>query len=128
MYTLKRQPFKRDFQKLTIALFSAVSATTFKSTFQHKVERNLAGDWVDKNMESGRFRRDVVDSFRSIAGMIAYLKGADHNVEAELQSIQDKYTSYGCYCWANGVDNVEDLGSGSRNVDATDFACTELYR
>jgi len=114
----------------------SVACATFKQTFQHRVERNVAGDWVDSNLETGRFRRDVSDSFRPIAAMIAYLKGlgsddqdpSNAGLEAELQQIQDRYTSYGCYCWANGVDNVEDLGSGSRNVDAVDNACTELYR
>jgi len=121
--------------KVIHALIS-VACATFKQSFQHRVERNVAGDWVDQNLETGRFRRDVADSFRPIAAMIAYLKGlgsddqdpSNAGLEAELQQLQDKYTSYGCYCWANGVDNVEDLGSGSRNVDATDFACTELYR
>ncbi|CBY40479.1 unnamed protein product [Oikopleura dioica] len=130
-----REVFELTNMKLTVALFASVCAT-FKQTFEHKVQRSVAGDWVDNNLESGRFRRDVVDSFRPIAAMVAYLKGlgsddqdpSNQGLEAELQQIQDKYTSYGCYCWANGVDNVEDLGSGSRNVDATDFACTELYR
>ena len=62
------------------------------------MQRSVAGDWVDNNLESGRFRREVVDSFRPIAAMIAYLKGlgsddqdpSAQGLEAELQQIQVK--------------------------------------
>ncbi|CBY41660.1 unnamed protein product, partial [Oikopleura dioica] len=117
-----------------INAFISIACATFKQSYSHKVERNVVGEWVDNNLDTGRFRRDVSDSFRPFAAMIVYLKGLGSDnqdpsdaglLEAEMQQIQDQYTSYGCYCWANGVDNVEDLGSGSRNIDAVDNACTE---
>ena len=62
------------------------------------MQRSVVGNWVDNNLESGRFRREVVDSFRPIAAMIAYLKGlgsddqdpSAQGLEAELQQIQVK--------------------------------------
>ena len=75
-------------------------------------------------------------NFAPIAAMIAYMQGegadsvdpATQNMDATLQALEQKYTSYGCYCWAKGTSNIEDLGAGSANVDWNDKACTDLYR
>lgn len=75
-------------------------------------------------------------NFAPIAAMIAYMQGkgndgedpASQNIETELQEIEQKFTSYGCYCWTKGTENIEDLGAGAVNVDWNDKACTDLYR
>lgn len=122
--------------KLSLAFISLANAT-FRENFQHKVERNIAGDWVEKHLAAGRYRRQAgTSNFAPIAAMIAYMQGegadnvdpATQNMDATLQALEQKYTSYGCYCWAKGTSNIEDLGAGSANVDWNDKACTDLYR
>jgi len=122
--------------KLAVALVSSAAAT-FRETFSHKVERNIAGEWVDTHLAAGRYRRQAgTSNFAPIAAMIAYMQGkgndgqdpATQNMDSELEALETKYTSYGCYCWAKGTSNIEDLGAGSANVDWNDKACTDLYR
>ena len=42
--------------KLLIS-FASLASATFRESFSHKVERNIAGDWVDSHLAAGRYRR-----------------------------------------------------------------------
>ena len=101
------------------------------------MQRNIVGEWVDKNLSGGRHRRQTdASKFTPLAAMIAYMQGEgevsqnplDQNMDETLQAIEAKYTNYGCYCWRNGVKSLEDFTAGSGNADMTDTACTTLYR
>ena len=96
------------------------------------ISRRLRGDWANKlyNSNHGRRRRAEIDGakgFQSLAAMMAFMNGADANdSEAEIALLEETYTSYGCYCWINGVDG--GVTGGGRTKDMTDHHCKELYR
>ena len=128
---------KNAFQKLSLSFVAFASATSFKELYSNKVQRNIVGEWVDKNLSGGRHRRQTEASkFTPLAAMIAYLQGEgevsqnplDQNMDETLQAIEAKYTNYGCYCWRRGVKSLEDFAAGSGNADMIDTACTKLYR
>ena len=68
------------------------------------MQRNIVGEWVDKNLSGGRHRQQTETSkFTPLAAMIAYMQGEgdvsknplDLNIDETLQAIEAKYTNYG---------------------------------
>lgn len=100
------------------------------------VSRRMQGDWVNEFFP--RHRRDAVDGakgFKPLAAMILYMQGfngdssdpqSHNNFDNKLQSLEDTYTNYGCYCWIDGVD--KGVVGGGRPRDMSDHHCKELYR
>merc|ERR1712003_236688 len=103
-----------------------------------EVKRAITGDWVDQFYGTHRNRRGDIDGekgFRPMAAMKLYLTGMGSNrqdpqdlasFEAELDALEAKYTSYGCYCWINGMS--DGVIGGGKTKDVTDHHCKELYR
>ena len=101
-----------------------------------EVSRRLTGDFISQYYH--RERRDDVQGekgFRPLAAMMLYMQGELRNrrdpsthkqFEDKLQALEQKYTSYGCYCWIDGVD-VGVVGGG-KTRDVTDHHCKELYQ
>ncbi|CAG5102427.1 Oidioi.mRNA.OKI2018_I69.chr1.g296.t1.cds [Oikopleura dioica] len=123
--------------KLTISSLLSLAAAekSFADRFDSAIERNIQGNWVSENF-GGRIRRDATDqattTFAPIAAMISYLRGdgldgQEPANDSTLKTIEDTYTSYGCYCWANGPENPQSFGGG-RTKDMVDRACSVLYR
>jgi hypothetical protein len=122
--------------KLSISAILSLAAAekSFADRFDSSIERNIQGKWINENF-GGRVRRDTgaaSTTFAPIAAMISYLRGdgldgAEPANESPLKAIEDLYTSYGCYCWANGPQNLQSFGGG-RTIDMVDRACSVLYR
>lgn len=122
--------------KLSISSLLSIAAakTSFADRFDSSIERNIRGKWISENF-GGRVRRDTdaaSTTFAPIAAMISYLRGdgldgAEPANDSTLKAIEDLYTSYGCYCWANGPQNPQSFGGG-RTIDMVDRACSVLYR
>ena len=103
-----------------------------------EVKRTITGDWVDQFYGGHRNRRGDIDGekgFRPMAAMKLYLTGMGSNrqdpqdlasFDAELDALEAKYTSYGCYCWINGMS--DGVIGGGKTKDVTDHHCKELYR
>ena len=45
--------------------------------------------------------------------------------ETEIDSLEAKYTKYGCYCWINGMD--DGVIGGGKTKDATDHHCKGTF-
>jgi len=103
-----------------------------------EVKRTITGDWVDQFYGTHRNRRGDIDGekgFRPMAAMKLYLTGMGSNrqdpqdlasFDSELDALEAKYTSYGCYCWINGMS--DGVIGGGKTKDVTDHHCKELYR
>ncbi|CAG5079232.1 Oidioi.mRNA.OKI2018_I69.PAR.g9203.t1.cds [Oikopleura dioica] len=116
--------------KLIATIFTSTFASTgFAKNYNGAIKRNLSGAWLDENFGKGqRYFPDTISStkFEQIAKMVAFLEGKEPT-EEYLQQIEDDQTSYGCYCWNKGVENVQELGGG-QHMDKIDSVCSKLYR
>lgn len=122
----------------TLSLFSLCSAkpSIMGETLAKTVRRTIQGDWVNRMMP--REKRDDLDGekgFRPLAAMMLYMQGFDKDnrdpqshsdFETQLDDMEAKYTSYGCYCWIHGVES--GVVGGGKTKDITDHHCKELYR
>ena len=79
-----------------------------------EVNRRLTGDFINQYYHRSR-RADIEGEkgFRPLAAMILYMQGELRNrrdpqthklFDDKLAELETKYTSYGCYCWIDGVE------------------------
>lgn len=122
----------------TVSAIFAIGQADLKNgrNLSLSINRHMQGHWIDKVM-SHRMRRavDGEKGFRPLAAMIMYMQGQTvydedshdpQDFENQLQALEDKYTSYGCYCWIQST--ADGLVGGGMTKDVTDHHCKELYR
>jgi len=126
--------------KISNAIFllglSSAKPSIMGGKLAQSVRRSIQGDWVNKMIP--RHRRDDIDGtkgFKPLAAMILYMQGfngdsadpeAHSTFQAEMDNLENIYTSYGCYCWIDGIGS--GVIGGGRTKDMSDHHCKELYR
>jgi len=120
----------------SMLLLSSTLEARSTHQFHGNVRRYVTGNWIDSMVP--RHRREATDfvkGFRTLAVMMAYAGGFGSDsqnpatnaaFESELKRLEDLYTSYGCYCWIDGVE--AGVIGGGKTKDMTDYHCKELYR
>lgn len=122
-----------------LASFLSMSVESTTVMHQSDVARTLTGTWI-QSMFGARKRREIdgVKGFRPLAAMMLYLQenptygqngvnpSTTADFEDELDTLEERFVNYGCYCWINGL--TDGVIGGGKTKDVVDHHCKELYR